>query len=204
MEMPKHLGVFISRDIAYALSGVGVEVCLLYKFDRLQHLDLSLAPSLFVAGVGWAIGAALQLSFSTFGLVTTEWVRKPNRISEWFYHRTTGKKWDSRDSEDENANSALRDVLKDESRRAPYERLVTHVIAGASLAPSALLSSALVTWKAVQSGSTFDITLASGLFMLAVVLTLLNRVKAMEMTQKDWLIARQNPMAGNADEPNLA
>ncbi len=144
MEIPRHLGHFISRDIGYALGGVGVEVCLLYKFDRLQHLDTSLASVLFVAAVGWAIGIALQILFSTIGLVTTVWVRMPNSTSIWFYHRLTGQNWKTVNCKVDEANRALRKVLKDEYRRAHYERLVTHVIAGASLAPCALVSSGLL------------------------------------------------------------
>ncbi len=191
IDIPKGLAQFLARDLVFMAGGSGVTASFLHWLDRLPDKETP-APYFFLAlGVSYAVGFALQESFTAIGLVTTRNVYKPRRILKWLFRRYDHLAW--RDSISQTDDAQLRRFFQDTEQSeqwwATHQRIITHMMIGTTLAPCALVSAILLLKK---SWPVFGRCLetearAMGLACLALALLLwpFGWLKAMQKTVRE-------------------
>lgn len=189
-SLPKHLEVFITRDIIYMIGGSCVIGSFLYASGDVYpglvpKLMLALARKepiplvLLAAGIAYVVGYALQDFCSIWGFVTTLDVLEPHpvvqRIVGFLYRRFTGQdyKWRDlqamardRDGFERKKKRAMALYLSNEDNRFEHQRTITLMQIGTTMGPCCLTSSCVVFWKYFARGKPpFDLKL--GLIVLA-------------------------------------
>ena len=158
----------------------------LYCFDRLPNKDTPVAFYLLGAGVSYVLGCSLQDLFSIARLVTTAKYPKPNRWVCWMYLRFNNENWkDVPEFNSSELRPTFRELMKDDLRRAHYERAISGLILAATMGPCMLVSSLLIFWRWFSSCSGFDLAIAVTSLFLSIALFALSWLRAAQVTRTD-------------------
>ena len=204
-EVPESLKQFIARDLIYVIGGGSVLTTVLYRFDRFPAGEVPVGVQGLTVGIAYVLGYLLQDSFSLIGLVTTARVPKPSRLLKYLYKRFTGEMWrDLGEVQWDQQRPALRNELRDAQERAEYQRVITLMMVGSTMAPSALMVGGLLAWKRlsdVGADAVFDLTLAIGSVVIALLFLTLDWLKAAQLAaiEAEMIHDYQKSAAGSRD-----
>ena len=200
-ELPKNVREFIFRDIIYIVGGGIVLISFLYRFDCLPNQNTPVVFYLLGAGLSYVIGLSIQDLFSIARLVTTAKYEKPNRLVRCMYRRFYNEKW--KDLPELNSNEvlpAVRKLLRNDLRRAHYERMISGLILASTMGPCMLISSLLIFWKWSVSCSGFDFAVFVTSLVLSIGLFALAWLRAANVTRTDAdALAEYGPTEKNED-----
>jgi len=192
----KAFGRFIRRDVTYILGGGSVIISFFYctgYFDRL--LNLPDAFYLFMVGIAYVIGYAIQDGFSLTPFATTTSYFTPSPIVRWLYKQFVRQPWEDNK---ESFNPYERLVYfnqKEMDKQIPQsslefrERIIAFEMIGMTMGPCAGVSSIFLFIRAVVSSQQrcFNILLAIGILLLGILFLALGWIKAtqqMEFSEK--------------------
>jgi len=186
-EIPKNIAQFVARDLVFITGGAGVLASVLYWLDRSPIRDLPSGYLVLVLGISYAVGFATQEAFHFLCLVTTKNVYSPNRILVWMFERYDHSKWPSgiEATDDDELRSFQRANPPEAHWYANHQRVITHMMIGATLAPCAFISGVLVLLKCIEECSRDPLVLGVACILLSLVLWPIGWLKAMQMTGRE-------------------
>jgi hypothetical protein len=192
-KIPLHIERFITRDVNYLIGGGSILVAFLHAFDELAPTDWPLISQLFAAGIAYVLGYAMQDLFSIWGIVTTAPSSKPPKFLWRAYKRFTGRAWLPRrlcgiDLPGKEGRLVREEFGKNDVARIEYERRVSLMQIGTTMAPCALMVSIILAGKVTCSlarGSEehlpFDLFIGLGSLFLTFAFYVLAWLKNMEL-----------------------
>ena len=178
-EILKGLRHFIARDLIYVIGGGAVVSAFLYLFNRLPASSDSWVLFGLLAGLGYFVAYALQDSLSLTPLITTTYVKNPNRFVRWLYERFTHETWSTITVELDEA----RERIADEGQLARLERIVTLKQVGTAGGPCIAMCSILFFARWWLHQESFDLVVAIVGVVLGSVLICLGWLKGAQQAQ---------------------
>lgn len=181
-ELIKALRNFITRDLLYVVGGTSVIAAFLYLFDRLPDSDPPIEVSLFVAGIGYVVGYAIQDGLSLTRIVNTEYLQRPPWWVRKLYRVNTGHEWSV--SVNVDVATAMMVVVEKSPPRvlAELNRIITLKHVGTTMGSSGLVASVMLIVRAAMRDDQFDTALAAGCSIMTIVLILLAWLQSAHQT----------------------
>lgn len=177
---------FLTRDLTFMLGGITVISAFFYCVSDLRvsrlpwpAMDVPVVAALFIAGLGYAVGYAVQDLFCLFRVVTVANYFVPGTLSKVLFRLYHQVPWEPV------AKFNVDEVrTKVDLGPAPLhfrlERLITLKLVGATMGPSFFVTAVLLAIKWVRHHDAPDLALAICLMALAGVLIALAKIKACE------------------------
>jgi hypothetical protein len=185
-ELIKIVKHFFYRDFAYILSG-GIAIwSFLYLFNRSDLNGLATPYWLFLAGLAYVLGYALQDGFSAFTpFTTTAFVSKPNRYIRWLYGRFEQRAWEDINTDKIQPSEAWAQVTmgKCEELKSELNRVSNLLIIASTMGSGILVASIFLLIKSIITHNSFDISLTVLGIILAFVLLSLSLLKGAQFAK---------------------
>jgi len=172
------------RDIVFILGGGLVIFSLLHYFDNVQKvLELRWGFYLFVGGIAYVIGYAVQDGAGLLRIVTTRDYFKANWFVKFLYERFTGQDW--KDIEPFDSVKVRITIDEKASGRSigRLERYNSLRQIGTTIGPCGLISAIIFGLHLFKAKSEFAITLTVVAFILSLLLICLGWVKTAQYMQ---------------------
>jgi len=178
-ELLKSLRQFIARDLVFVVGGGSVILTFLHRFDRLPSINLPIPWFLLSVGMAWVVGYGLHDAASLIRLVGTDapheaW--KPTRALFWLFTR---QKWEDIDTSLDLDGAPER--IKDQRQNGEYERIITLLMAAATMAPAGLVAASFLAWRWSARGDQFDLALSVAAGLLGFLFIGLARLKRAQL-----------------------
>jgi hypothetical protein len=172
------------RDIVFIIGGGLVIFSLLHYFGHVQKiLDLRWGFYLFIGGVAYVIGYAVQDGAGLLRIVTTRDYFKANWFVKFLYKRHTGQDW--KDIEPFDSVKVRITIDEKASGRSigRLERYNSLRQIGTTIGPCGLISTIIFGLHLCKAKCGFEITLRVVAFILSLLLICLGWVKTAQYTQ---------------------
>ena len=182
-EIAKIIKHFFYRDFAYIISGGMVIWCFLNLFNRSDLQSLSNPQWLFLAGLAYAIGYALQDCLASLGcLVTVGLVWNPRKYVKWLFRTFEKRDWTpiSAAPTDEYIVVISSD---NETLKGTLIRYTNLQSISAAVGSGSALSFLFLLAKSIWTGDQFDIALATSALLLAFALCNLSWLKGAQIAK---------------------
>jgi hypothetical protein len=183
-ELSKAFRRFIMRDMVFILGGGSVILSFLYYFDFVEKiLELRWGFYVFIAGIAYVVGYAVQDGMSLLGIVTTRDYFKPNCFVKWMYERFCGAEWrDIKPFDSVNVRIII-DEKASEGHIKRLERTTSLRQIGTTMGPCGIISAMILFSRAWKAGCGFDTTFAMVISVFSLVLICLGRLKTAQYTE---------------------
>jgi hypothetical protein len=183
---------FLTRDIVWIIGGGSVlgAVYPLVGAPALCTWKPPVAIWLFISGVAWALGYAIQDASGLLGLVRVRTIAKAYpQFVRWAYRRWEGCEEASRlDSVTEDQVARGRDVsyqLPDGRESDELQRIITLKLVGTAVGPCWIVAGALLGAKNLLRPplAASEVGLSVGVFVMGVLLVLLGWLKSAQQVR---------------------
>lgn len=177
-ELAKTLRHFITRDLLYVVGGSAVALAFLHLFNRLPSTNQPTVYFVFLAGVGYVIGYAIQDGLGLTPLFTTGQVAEAGPVLKFLYARHTRSEW--KPIQDIDLDQAYRQVNERAHERtlAELQRIITLRHIGTTMGSNSLVVAVLLTFRWCQREETFDLALAISSALLSLLLLVIAWIKS--------------------------
>jgi hypothetical protein len=187
----KALEKFIFRDISYVIGGTSIIVAGSLLVGDILPSDISTPIVLFIAGIGYAIGWAVQDGLSLTGLINTSVKINTNKFLIFFWEIYTRMPWKEPPQFDP-LDVYLRMYYDFPPEKvAPIERMISLSHVGNTIGANWLVCSFLLFIGSIIHASKVQFAVAISGFVVSSILMLLGWLQAMqEYVSLGWLAKR--------------
>ena len=194
-EFVRSLRHFIARDVIYIVGGGTVLLSFLYLFDKIPEKDISTPYFLFVAGIAYVVGYAVQDGGSLIGLTTTSYSYRPGRFT-CFWFETLQRRPFPKIPKEFNFHKKVQelyDIKNNEEFLSSFRRIINLLQVGATMGPSSLLSGGILGFKAYETKTYFDFSLSAGAIIFGFLFIVHSWIKVAQRAEAiyDFLLPSQ-------------
>ena len=174
------LARFIARDIPYIVGGISVIVAGAALLGVTIPTNMSTTLALFIAGVGYAIGFAIQEGLSLTPLLNTSVKVKPSKLIIYLYERSTRFNW-KEPAEFDPFDTYLRMYAElPQERIAAIERMNSLKHVGATMGANWLVCSVLLLLGGIVHESINQVVLGGSCLVISGILLLIAGIQGMQ------------------------
>lgn len=182
-ELVKVIGRFATRDIPFIIGGISVVISFLWLFDVQLPATVPVPVIIFLAGVGYVLGYAIQDGLRLISLVNASIEVKPNKFLKFCYARWMQREW-LVNSDFDSVEEYFR-VYRELNTEAvaPIDRIISLKQVGNAVGGSWLVCCFMFLVKSLIKPSAFSWILCVTSAALSLLLILLGWLQAMHLSE---------------------